>query len=115
MTEERAPRYRTAILAADVAGYSRLIEQDEAGTLAALADDLDHLCDGMRPAGLPLMTVIRRLAEIACATMSPSTNASTAARSLAGTLSSADDLASQTECGREVQIEWPFRFGHVPE
>ncbi len=28
---------RAAILAADVVGYSRLIEQDEAGTLAALA------------------------------------------------------------------------------
>jgi len=85
------------------------------GTLAALADDLDHLRDGMRQAGLPLMTVIRRLAEIACATMSSSTNASTQRARVAGTLSSADDLASQTECGREVQIEWPFRFRHVPE
>jgi TolB-like protein len=36
MTEERAQRRLAAILAADVVGYSRLIEQDEAGTLAAL-------------------------------------------------------------------------------
>src|SRR5262244_3690375 len=38
MAEERAKRRLAAILAADVVGYSRLVEQDEAGTLAALAD-----------------------------------------------------------------------------
>jgi adenylate cyclase len=37
MAEERAQRRLAAILAADVVGYSRLMEQDEAGTLAALA------------------------------------------------------------------------------
>src|SRR5262247_825899 len=36
MAEGRAQRRLAAILAADVVGYSRLIEQDEAGTLAAL-------------------------------------------------------------------------------
>jgi adenylate cyclase len=36
MAEERAERRLTAILAADVAGYSRLIGADEEGTLAAL-------------------------------------------------------------------------------
>ena len=36
MTDPRAQRRLTAILAADVVGYSRLMEQDEAGTLAAL-------------------------------------------------------------------------------
>src|SRR5262249_54687865 len=36
MTEERVQRRLAAILAADVVGYSRLIEQAEAGTLAAL-------------------------------------------------------------------------------
>jgi class 3 adenylate cyclase len=36
MAEERAQRRLAAILAADVVGYSRLIERDEAGTLAAL-------------------------------------------------------------------------------
>jgi len=36
MAEERAQRRLAAILAADVVGYSRLIQQDEAGTLAAL-------------------------------------------------------------------------------
>ena len=36
MTEKRNQRRLTAILAADVVGYSRLMEQDEAGTLAAL-------------------------------------------------------------------------------
>ena len=34
MAEERAQRRLAAILAADVVGYSRLMEQDEAGTLA---------------------------------------------------------------------------------
>jgi TolB-like protein/Tfp pilus assembly protein PilF len=36
MAEERAERRLAAILAADVVGYSRLMERDEAGTLAAL-------------------------------------------------------------------------------
>src|SRR5262245_12704751 len=36
MAEERVRRRLTAILAADVVGYSRLMEVDEAGTLAAL-------------------------------------------------------------------------------
>ena len=36
MAEERVQRRLAAILAADVVGYSRLMEQDEAGTLAAL-------------------------------------------------------------------------------
>src|ERR1700751_5503473 len=36
MAEERAQRRLPAILAADVVGYSRLMERDEAGTLAAL-------------------------------------------------------------------------------
>ena len=36
MTDERINRKLAAILAADVVGYSRLMEADEAGTLAAL-------------------------------------------------------------------------------
>jgi adenylate cyclase len=36
MAEERGQRRLAAILAADVVGYSRLMEQDEAGTLASL-------------------------------------------------------------------------------
>ena len=36
MTQERVQRRLAAILAADVVGYSRLIEHDEAGTVAAL-------------------------------------------------------------------------------
>src|SRR6266567_2399647 len=36
MGEEQVQRRLAAILAADVVGYSRLMEQDEAGTLAAL-------------------------------------------------------------------------------
>jgi class 3 adenylate cyclase len=38
MAEERTQRRLAAVLAADVVGYSRLIDQDEAGTLAALKD-----------------------------------------------------------------------------
>jgi len=38
MAEERAQRRLAAILAADVVGYSRLMERDEAGTLATLKD-----------------------------------------------------------------------------
>ena len=38
MAEERAQRRLAAILVADVVGYSRLMEQDEAWTLAALAE-----------------------------------------------------------------------------
>ena len=36
MAQERVGRRLAAILAADVAGYSRLMGQDEEGTLAAL-------------------------------------------------------------------------------
>src|SRR6185295_4823928 len=36
MAEERVQRRLAAILAADVVGYSRLMEQDESGTLASL-------------------------------------------------------------------------------
>ena len=36
MAEERVERRLTAILVADVAGYSRLMAADEEGTLAAL-------------------------------------------------------------------------------
>ena len=38
MAEERVERRLTAILAADVVGYSRLMAADEEGTLAALND-----------------------------------------------------------------------------
>ena len=38
MAEERAQRRLAAILAADVVGYSRLMERDETGTLSALKD-----------------------------------------------------------------------------
>ena len=38
MADERAQRRLAAILAADVVGYGRLMEQDEAGTLAALKE-----------------------------------------------------------------------------
>src|SRR5262249_32522285 len=38
MAEDRVQRRLAAILAADVVGYSRLIEQDEAGTIAVLKE-----------------------------------------------------------------------------
>jgi adenylate cyclase len=38
MPEERVQRRLAAILAADVVGYSRLIERDESGTLAVLRE-----------------------------------------------------------------------------
>jgi class 3 adenylate cyclase len=38
MVQERVQRRLAAILATDVVGYSRLMEQDEAGTLAALRE-----------------------------------------------------------------------------
>jgi len=40
MAEERAQRRLAAILAADVVGYSRLMQLDEAATLAALKERL---------------------------------------------------------------------------
>ena len=38
MTEERAKRKLTGILSADVAGYSRLMQEDEASTIRTLSD-----------------------------------------------------------------------------
>ena len=43
MAEERAPRHLAAILAADVVGYSRLMEQDEAGTFERLRNHRKEL------------------------------------------------------------------------
>ena len=43
MAEERVQRRLAAILAADVVGYSRLMEQDEAATLAAFKAHLEEL------------------------------------------------------------------------
>lgn len=45
MTEERVQRRLAAILAADVAGYSRLMGADEEGTLAALKSHRGELLD----------------------------------------------------------------------
>jgi TolB-like protein/class 3 adenylate cyclase len=45
LSGERVERRLTAILAADVAGYSRLMGQDEAGTLARLRDHRRELID----------------------------------------------------------------------
>jgi hypothetical protein len=53
MAEERVERRLTAILAADVAGYSRLMAADEEGTLGTLKtlrreaiDTKDHMRSG---------------------------------------------------------------------
>src|SRR5436305_5623958 len=45
MQRERVERRLTAILAADVAGYSRLMGEDEAGTLARLRSHRRELID----------------------------------------------------------------------
>src|SRR5215470_1037685 len=45
MAEDRAKRRLAAILAADVAGYSRLMGADEEGTLARLKDHRHDLLD----------------------------------------------------------------------
>src|ERR1700693_4917911 len=45
MSEKRVERRLAAVLAADVAGYSRLMGEDEEGTLAALKAVLRELAD----------------------------------------------------------------------
>ena len=45
MANERVQRRLTAILAADVVGYSRLMSEDGTGTLAALKEHLAALTD----------------------------------------------------------------------
>ena len=45
MAEERAQRRLAAIVAADVVGYSRLVELDEGGTLAALKERRKQILD----------------------------------------------------------------------
>jgi len=45
MASTRTERRLAAILAADVVGYSRLVEQDEEGTLAALRDIRQNVID----------------------------------------------------------------------
>ncbi len=45
MAEERVQRRLVAILAADVVGYSRMMEQDETGTLARHRSLLSEVFD----------------------------------------------------------------------
>jgi adenylate cyclase len=45
MTALEADRKLVAVLCADVAGYSRMIGEDEEGTLAALAAHLSELIE----------------------------------------------------------------------
>src|SRR5262245_30656906 len=45
MAEDRVQRRLAAILAADVVGYSRLMGEDEAGTLAALKARRKHVLE----------------------------------------------------------------------
>ena len=47
MTDQRAERRLAAIMATDVVGYSRLMEKDEAGTLAALKAHRAELIDDL--------------------------------------------------------------------
>ena len=56
MVETKATRRLAAILAADMAGYSRLIEMDEAGTIARLRAHRKELID-------PKVTEHHRAAE----------------------------------------------------
>ena len=43
MAEERVQRRLAAILAADVVGYTRLMREDETGTLAIMLGEYDEL------------------------------------------------------------------------
>ena len=54
MSEERVERRLTAILAADVVGYSRLMGADEEGTLAALKAIRRELVDPWRGLESPM-------------------------------------------------------------
>ncbi len=49
MAEERVQRRLAAILAADVAGYSRLMSEDEKGTLATLTARRTELIEPSLP------------------------------------------------------------------
>jgi class 3 adenylate cyclase len=66
MNEERVERRLAAILAADIAGYSRLMGLDEEGTLrqlkAAMAGNLDAARNAMRQA-LQLDPNFRRITD----------------------------------------------------
>ena len=48
MTEERAKRKLSAVLSADVKGYSRLMSQDEAGTVNRLKENRVLMIDLIR-------------------------------------------------------------------
>ncbi len=55
MAQERVERRLAAILAADMVGYSRLMEVDEAGTLAETDKTKSDLTPGTRwPSNIPL-------------------------------------------------------------
>ena len=53
MPQEGVERRLAALLAADMVGYSRLMGEDEAGTLAALTSHREALREDLRKAGVP--------------------------------------------------------------
>ena len=71
MAEARIERRLVAILAADVAGYSRLMSADETGTLSALQA---HRCELIAPAierhrGRIVIRARQTIETVSCATM----------------------------------------------
>jgi class 3 adenylate cyclase len=57
MPEERVQRRLAAILAADVVGYSRMVEADEAGTIARLKTIQSELLE-------PMVALVDRFANV---------------------------------------------------
>ena len=63
MAEARIQRRLAAIAVADVVGYSRLMEADEAGTLAALKERRTAFCS---PSSAPMTAASSRSWATAC-------------------------------------------------
>lgn len=93
MREERVQRRLAAVLAADVVGYSRLMEQDEAGTLTALKRCRAELID-------PVIAehngrVVKLMGD--------------------GTLVEFASVLNAVQCAAELQREMVERYAEVPQ
>ena len=88
MAEERSQRRLAAILAADVAGYSRLMEKDEAGILSALKERRRNVLN-------PLVArhhgrVVKMMGDGVLVDFASAVNAVSCAVELQGTMASAN-------------------------
>jgi len=108
MAENRIQRRLAAILSADVVGYSRLLEQDEAGTLAALTQRRKAVLDPL--IGAHQGRVVKVMGDGVLVEFASAVNAVTCAIELQKRMEAANDGADDN---RRIQLRIGINLGDV--